>query len=75
MKKLILSLIVALGLVFGFSSVKASAQASEVTNINSANIETSITDNYIYVKVYENGAYWIYVYTEDGIFVTKYEDQ
>jgi hypothetical protein len=69
MKNLTLALIVALSLAFGFSSAKASEIRKPETNIT---CETG--ENYIYIRVYENGAIWVYVYTEDGIFVGKHVD-
>jgi hypothetical protein len=70
MNKIILSLVLTLSLVLGFSSIKA----SEVINRNPVTIETSNLDTYIYIRVYENGSFWIYVFTEDGIFVSKHID-
>jgi hypothetical protein len=71
MKKLIFSLIFAGCLVLGVSSTKAADFNKE------ANVEAYQTSSagYVYVTVYENGKKWTYVYTEDGIYVTKYEDE
>ncbi len=69
MKNFTLALIVSLSLAFGFTSVKASELPKPETNITCEN-----SDNYIYIRVYEDGAFWIYIYTEDGIFVAKQVD-
>ena len=72
MKKLIAVSAIILSSFFGYNTVYT-AETNLKNNENEANIETSV-ENYIYVKVYENGAIWVYVYTQDGIFVAKYED-
>lgn len=69
MKNLILALAVTLSLAFGITSVKASEIPKPEINITCENAE-----NYIYVRVYEDGAIWVYVYTEDGIYVGKHID-
>jgi hypothetical protein len=69
MKNFTLALIVSLSLAFGFTSVKASELTKPETNNKCEDAA-----NYIYVRVYEAGAIWVYVYTEDGIFVAKYVD-
>jgi len=69
MKNLILAVVITLSFIFGFNTVN-----SQELSPNSAK-ETSITtDSYTYVRVYEDGAWWIYVYTEDGIYVSKHID-
>ncbi|MCI0448325.1 MAG: hypothetical protein L0Y79_00885 [Chlorobi bacterium] len=66
MKNLILAVLITLSFIFGFNTLN-----SQELTPNSA-IETSITtDSYIYVRVYEDGAWWIYTYTQDGIYVAK----
>ena len=70
MKNFTLALVLTLSLAFGFSSVKASDVTKPETSITCE----AATTTYIYVRVYENGAIWVYVYTEDGIFVSKHED-
>ena len=72
MKKSIVSLIFAIMLFFGIytSEAKATAVTSNF-KVNQTILRNS-TDNYIYVKILENNNIWIYVYTTDGIFVTKY---
>lgn len=69
MKNFTLALVFTLGLAFGFTSVNASEITKPETTITCENGE-----NYIYVRVYEDGAIWVYVYTEDGIFVGKHVD-
>ncbi len=65
MKKLILTIAITLSLVSGFSFVSA-AELS-----NSSSTSTTSTGTYS-IKVYEDGAIWVYVYESDGTFVTKY---
>ena len=68
MKNLILALVFTVALTFGVNTVKS----SEISN------NSTITENIaaqIKVRVYEDGAIWVYVYSEDGIFVTKYLEQ
>lgn len=69
MKKLILSVIFALVVLTGFSATetKASVLLDEQNSLQTAN------DTYIYIKVFENGTWYIYIYTLDGIFVAKTE--
>jgi len=66
MKKLILSLILTLSLVFGFNSVNA----AEVSNNKASSIKK--LDGLIFIRVYEEGSFWIYIYTLDGIFLSKH---
>lgn len=68
MRHLTLALIVAVSMIFGFNSVKASDLP-----VNST--ETSHSAGYIMIKQYEDGAIWVYVYSEDGAFVAKYMEQ
>lgn len=75
MKKLFLSLILTLSLIFGFNSVKSAELTGKMTDSKAEyGISGYGASCYIYISVYENGGWWIYVYTEDGIFVEKYED-
>ena len=66
MKNLIIALALTLSLVSGISTVNA----AELTN-NSAT-KTQANGAKIYIKIYEDGAIWVYVYEEDGTYVTKY---
>ncbi len=68
MKKFFILLGLTLSLAMGFSS------GTSLSNVKPEAIETSAT-NYVYVYVYENGAIWVYIYTEDGIYVGKVIDQ
>jgi hypothetical protein len=67
MKKLILTIAITLSLVSGFSIVSA----AEMNNTTSS--ATTSTGRYS-IKVYEDGAIWVYVYESDGTYVTKYEE-
>lgn len=68
MKNLILTLVFTVALTLGINSVNASDFSSNSTN-------TAISNgSQIKVKVYEDGAIWVYVYSEDGSFITKYLD-
>ncbi len=64
-KKLILTIAIILSFTSGFSSVSVAELSS-----NSATLETSTA--LVYIRVFENGAIWVYVYEEDGTFVAKY---
>ncbi len=66
MKNLILALVFTVALTFGINSIKASEISS-----NSVNIENLAGTNYE-IKVYEDGAIWVYVYSEDGVFISKH---
>ena len=67
MKKTLLTIAVTLSLLTGFTSVNTFAASNTV---NTA--ETSA--GRVYIKVYEDGAIWVYVYEEDGTFVGKFID-
>jgi len=67
MKKTLLTIALTLSLLTGFTTVNSFAAANTVN--------TSETSGaLIYIKVYEDGAIWVYVYEEDGTYVTKYID-
>jgi hypothetical protein len=68
MKNLILALVFTIALTFGINTVNA----SDFTP-NAANTE-NIAGVQIKVRVYEDGAIWVYVYAEDGSFVVKYQE-
>ena len=68
MKKTLLTIALTLSLLTGFSAVNTFA-----SEINPTNTEFS-NGSRIYVKVYEDGAIWVYVYDTDGTFITKYID-
>ncbi|KXK46754.1 MAG: hypothetical protein UZ05_CHB002002309 [Chlorobi bacterium OLB5] len=67
MKKILLTLALTLSLV------SAAAINTFAAELKSAKTEQN-TDSRIYIKVYEDGAIWVYVYEQDGTFVTKYID-
>jgi hypothetical protein len=70
MKNLIFAVLITLSFIFGFNTVNSQELAPKpATEI------TSNEDSYVYVRVYENGAWWIYIYTQDGIYVAKYIDE
>lgn len=71
MKTLIFALILSVSSIL-FTNTGISA---EKYNQYSEISQESSSTNYIYRKVYEDGAIWVYVYTEDGIFVAKYVEQ
>jgi hypothetical protein len=67
MKKLMLSVVLTLGLFFGFNSVNTA-------ETKAATVQTA-EENYVYVRVQDaSGRVWVYVYTQDGIFVNVYEE-
>ncbi|MEO8512808.1 MAG: hypothetical protein ABI543_04570 [Ignavibacteria bacterium] len=66
MKTLILTIAITLSLVSGFSTVSAADLSS------SSATSTTTNENRILIKVYEDGAIWVYVYEQDGTFVSKY---
>ncbi len=71
MKKIILTLTLTLSLGFGFNQLKAD-------NLNTDPVQTSIDwdhAGYTYVKVFEDGAIWVYVYDEDGTFIGKFLEE
>ena len=62
MKNLILALVITLSFATGISTVYSK---------NTAATEQTAS-GYTYVRVVEDGAIWVYVYTEDGTFVAKW---
>ena len=64
MKKLTFALVLTLSIFSGFTTVNTFAAANTV---NSAQANGAR----IYIKVYEDGAIWVYVYEQDGTFVSK----
>lgn len=67
MKKTLLTIAITLSLLTGFSTVNTFAASSNVSTAES-------NGGRIYIKVYEDGAIWVYVYEEDGTFVGKIID-
>lgn len=71
MKKVILTLSLTLSLGFGFNQLKAD-------NLNIDPVQTSFDGNragYTYIKVFEDGAIWVYVYDEDGTFIGRFLEE
>jgi len=62
MKNLLLALVITLSLTTGISTVYS----------NNTTATEQSASGYSYVKVVQDGAIWVYVYTEDGTFVTKW---
>ncbi len=67
MKNLLTALVITLSLASGFSIVSAAGSS------NTSSTTATSTSRYT-IKVFENGAIWVYVYEEDGTFVAKYEE-
>jgi|GEM_PF-1901270 len=69
MKKILLTIIFTIVFLIGFNVTesKASVLSDGQISLQSSN------DTYVYIKVYENGIWWIYTYTTDGLFVSKIE--
>jgi predicted DNA binding protein len=70
MKNLILTLVFAVALTFGVNSINSSELSSK--SLSSTQAADSNNDGYIYIRVYEDGAIWVYVYSEDGAFISKH---
>ena len=68
MKKLILTIIFTIVLFTGLNSPVL--KAAEIKTAGIATLQTA-SDDFVYVKVLEDGVWWIYIYTTDGIFVAK----
>ena len=62
MKNLLLALVITLSLTTGISTVYS----------NNTTATEQSASGYSYVKVAQDGAIWVYVYTEDGTFITKW---
>ena len=71
MKTLTFALIFAVSALFSVNTVFSANYLNNDTAIG----QESNSSSYIYVRVYEDGAIWVYVYTEDGSFVGKYIEQ
>lgn len=65
MKKIFLTIALTLSLI------SAAAVNTFAAELKSAVTEQN-TGSRIYIKVFEDGAIWVYVYEEDGTFVAKY---
>lgn len=62
MKNLLLALVITLSLTTGINTV--------YSNDTEATHQTA--NSYKYVRVAQDGAIWVYVYTEEGTFITKW---
>jgi hypothetical protein len=62
MKNLILAIAITLSLTAGFN----------ITYSNETSASQVVSTGLKYVKVSQDGAIWVYVYTEDGTFVAKW---
>jgi len=71
MKKILLTIAITLSFLTGFTSVNTFAAVNTVNTVNTA--ETNAAR--ICIKVYEDGAIWVYVYEEDGTYIGKYIDE
>lgn len=69
MKKVIITIAITLSFLTGFATVNAAEN-----NISNTTVSSN-ADNRVYVKVFEDGAIWVYVYEQDGSFVAKYIEQ
>ncbi len=72
MKKIVIILIIAMSFlaVITFTSSNVSVAKS-----NNANAITSEKSDFLrIVRVLENGRWYIYIYTDTGIFVSKFEE-
>lgn len=64
MKKLTFALVLTLSIFTGFTASNTLAASNTVSSAEANGAK-------IYIKVYEDGAIWVYVYEEDGTFVSK----
>jgi len=62
MKNLLLAIVITLSFATGINTVYSK---------NTAATEQTAS-GYTYVRVVQDGAIWVYVYTEDGTFVAKW---
>lgn len=65
MKKIFLTLAITLSLVSGFNTLKADGNPNQLTSSQQGSSK-------IYIKVFEDGAIWVYVYEQDGTFIGKF---
>ncbi len=69
MKQLIIALLISTFTFIGGSSLSAITASAPALN------STSTVEEYIYVRVFENGQWWIYVYALDGSFIVVMPDE
>jgi hypothetical protein len=70
MKNLAIAIAVTLLSLTGFASTSAAELKTSIVST----IDDYDDGNYILIKVYEDGAIWVYVYEQDGTFVSKIID-
>lgn len=68
MKKTLFALIITLSFLTGFTASNTFAASNNVNTVENNNSR-------IYIRVYEDGAIWVYVYEEDGTYVAKYIEE
>lgn len=72
MKNLLITIVAAFSIFF----VSQEALSSAISVNNNTLIENIQNDSrQIHIKVYEDGAIWVYVYSEDGAFISKFIEQ
>ncbi|MBZ0203868.1 MAG: hypothetical protein K8I03_12690 [Ignavibacteria bacterium] len=69
MKTLVIAIALTISLGLGFNSLTAESSTQQVQ------ISDDDHAGWTYIRVFEDGAIWVYVMDEDGIFVTKYLEQ
>jgi hypothetical protein len=75
MKKIYFLLVLLLTAYCLFANpLKAGAKFSLIAKPPISQVTKSNYANYIYVRVFEEGAWWIYVYDIDGVLIDKYID-
>jgi len=72
MKNLILAIAITLFSITGFATLNAAELKAPASIVS---IDDYNDGTYILIKVYEDGAIWVYVYEQDGTFVSKIIDQ
>lgn len=72
MKNLIIAIAITLLSLTGFASLNAAELKAPASVVS---IDDYNDGTYILIKVYEDGAIWVYVYEQDGTFVAKVIDQ
>lgn len=69
------NLIIAFAITFLSLTGFASTNAAELKTSIISTIDDYNDGTYILIKVYEDGAIWVYVYEQDGTFVSRIIDQ
>jgi hypothetical protein len=71
MKNLIIAVLISISTLAGGISINAGTG----TTGKCAYKSSSTVEEYVYVRVFENGQWWIYVYTLNGSFVVVIPDE